>query len=302
MEIQPKSVPMPALMPENSVPECDFEDLLQDAPLHSERKISAFFSDQRGDAAFPRFIRVHCGNPKCDGVRRHNKGKGETFWFSDCLSYHYVSYSCTDCQTRSKMFGIRATRKTENDQTAICTKIYQEPAFGQPIPKRLFDIIGEENREFFLQARRSIARGLGIGAYGYYRRIVENTKFDLVGSVLKVAEATNAPTPQIELLKKAQEERQFSKAIDILRDVAAVPAVLLIDGHNPLVLLHDALSKGIHELPDAECLERAQESEIILCEIANRMQMALTEHKAVKAALSSILKRKSAGERGSPES
>lgn len=207
-----------------------------------------------------------------------------------------MSYGCTDCQRHFKIFGIRATRKTEKASTTICTKIYQEPSFGQPIPKRLFEIIGEENREFFLQARRSIARGLGIGAYGYYRRIVENTKFDLIGSVLKVAEATNAPTSQIELLKKAQKERQFSKAIDILRDVAAIPAVLLIDGHNPLALLHDALSKGIHELADGECLERAQESEIVLCEIANRIQIALTEHKAVKAALSSILKRKSTGE------
>lgn len=300
MENQPKSAPMPAQPPENSVPECDFEDFLQDAPLHSKWKISEFFGGQYGDAAYPRFIRVHCDNPRCDGVRRHDKHKDGTFWFSRILVYHYVSYLCTDCQRQVKIFGIMATRKTEQDQTAICTKIYQEPAFGQPIPKRLFHVIGETNREYFLQARRAIARGLGIGAYGYYRRIVENTKFDLVGSVLEVAQATNASPAQVELLKKAQAEKQFSKAIDILRDVSAIPAALLIDGHNPLALLHDALSEGIHELSDAECLERAQEAEIILCEIANRMQIAVTEQKTVKAALASVLKRKSAGGKGPP--
>jgi hypothetical protein len=77
-----------------------------------------------------------------------------------------------------------------------------------------------------------------------------------------------------------------------LSDVDAIPAVLLIDGHNPLTLLHDLLSEGIHELDDDECLERAQEAEVILCEIADRMQIALTERKTVKAAISSILDRK----------
>src|SRR6267143_1620038 len=110
--------------------------------------------------------------------------------------------------------------------------------------------------------------------------------------VLKVAQATNASPEQIELLKKAQSERQFSKAIEMLRNVDAIPAVLLINGHNPLTLLHDLLREGIHELDDDECLKRAQEAEVILCEIADRMQIALTERKTVKDALSSILNRK----------
>ena len=142
-----------------------------------------------------------------------------------------------------------------------------------------------------MQARRAIARGLGIGAYAYYRRIIENTKFELVDSVLGVARATKAPSEQIKLLEKAQSERQFSKAMEMLGDVDAIPAVLLINGHNPLTLLHDLLSEGIHKLDDKECLARAQEAEVILCEIANLMQTALTERKAVTDALTSILNR-----------
>ena len=75
----------------------------------------------------------------------------------------------------------------------------------------------------------------------------------------------------------------------MLRDVSAIPAVLLIDGHNPLSLLHDLPSQVIHQLDDVECLERASESEVILCEIADRMEIAMTERKAVKAALTSIV-------------
>jgi hypothetical protein len=267
------------------------EQLLCDVPLHLRCRISSLFSQpQFGNLDLPDNIRVHCDHQNCGGVRRHSQGEIKKFEIGNNF-YVLVSYHCTNCRSGVKVFGVKAQRE-ELEYAGFCTKIYQEPPFGQPIPKRLFKIIGEDNREPFLQARRAIARGLGIGAYAYYRRIVENTKFALLDSVLDVAQATKAPTEQIELLKKAQSERQFSKAIEMLRDVGAIPAVLLIDGHNPLALLHDLLSEGIHELDDEECLKRAQEAEVILCEVADRMQIALTERKMVKSALSSILNRK----------
>ncbi len=275
------------------------EQLLQDEPIHSPRAVFGLFSQPEfGNIAFPKEIRVHCDHEKCAGTRRHVHREDDKFRLGE-IFYSFASYGCTNCTENIKVFGLRAER-AGGAYTGICTKIYQEPAFGHPIPKRLFHIIGEANREYFLQARRAIARGLGIGAYAYYRRIVENTKLELVSSVLEVAQGTHASQEQIELLKKARAETQFSKAIEMLRDLSAIPAVMLIDGHNPLALLHDLLSEGIHQLNDGECLQRAQEAEVILCEIADRMQIALTERKTVKAAVSSILNRKAAGATGAP--
>ncbi len=267
--------------------------LLEEEPLHSRKLVSRLFSQpQFGDVSFPDDIRVHCPNPNCDGVRRHHKMQtSNSFKVADQIVIRFVEYHCTDCTRAIKLFGVRANWDPE-DRDGFCTKIYEEPAFGNPIPKRLFEILGESNRESFLQARRAVARGLGIGAYAYYRRIVENTKFDLVSAILRVAQATNAAPEHVALLESAQQERQFSKAIETLRETAAIPPALLIDGHNPLTLLHDLLSEGIHELSDAECLERAQHAETVLFDIADRMQIALTERKSVKAALTSIMARK----------
>lgn len=185
-------------------------------------------------------------------MRRHEKYSATHAFTVGRGHYSWVAYRCTDCTTTVKVFGIQTTRDF-NEMSGLATKVYQLPAFGQPIPKRLFQVIGEANRESFLQARRATTRGLGIGAYAYYRRIVENTKFELVNSILAVAKTTNASAEQIQRLEAAQKERQFTKAIEILRDVAAIPPVLLIDGHNPLALVHDLLSEGIHELSDDEC-------------------------------------------------
>ena len=117
----------------------------------------------------------------------------------------------------------------------------------------------------------------------------------MIDSILKVARGTDAAFSQIELLEQAQSDRQFSKAIELWRDVSAIPPILLINGHNLLTLIHDLLSEGIHELSDQECLARAQEAEVILCEIADEMQIALTERKTVNAVVVSIMNRKQKG-------
>lgn len=273
-------------------------DILESVPLHSPRTVEDLFAlgdRTTGFVSLPRVVSAHCDHEACGGVRRHVREEEPTTFVlvHKEVFYTFVAYTCANCLSSKKVFGLKSEWNGRVGPRGLCTKIYQEPAFGAPIPNRVFGIIGEANRGYLLQARRAISRGLGIGAYAYYRRIVENTKFDLVASVLDVATRTNAPPAQLELLKKAQKERQFSKAMEMLSDVSAVPPVLLIRGHNPLTLLHDALSEGIHQLDDKDCLERAQEAEAVLFELARSMQTALAERKEVESAVSSILKRKS---------
>lgn len=267
-------------------------ELLEGEPLHSRQLVQGLFDlNSFSSVKFPGDIRIYCDHDHCNGVRRHLI-KGKNTYEVDSVSYCFIRYICTNCSESEKIYTIKAELLRADTSSGYCTKIYQDPPFGLPIPKRLFKVIGEDNRQHFLQARRAIARGLGVGAYAYYRRIVENNKFALIAAVLEVARAINALPDQIELLEKAQRETQFSKALDMLQDVTAIPPVLLIEGHNPLALLHDLLSEGIHQLTDTECLDRAKDSEIVLFEIAERMQIALTERKAVKSAISSIMNRK----------
>ena len=46
---------------------------------------------------------------------------------------------------------------------------------------------------------------------------------------------------------------------------------------------------------DKECLERAQEAEVVLCELARLMQVALTDRKEVEDAMAGMMKRKAGG-------
>ena len=77
----------------------------------------------------------------------------------------------------------------------------------------------------------------------------------------------------------------------------AIPQVLLINEHNPLTLLHDALSEGIHAQTDKECLELATSIRTILTELAERLGEALKEQAELDKAVKRLLKSKS--EKGS---
>ena len=71
--------------------------------------------------------------------------------------------------------------------------------------------------------------------------------------MVKVSEKIGVPQDQINTLREAIKETQFSKALKMAKDV--MPESLLIDGRSPILLLHHALSRGVHELSDEECLK-----------------------------------------------
>ena len=98
-----------------------------------------------------------------------------------------------------------------------------------------------DNRDLFMKGRR--CQSLGIGAFVYYRRAVENQRVAILGEIIKIAKTIRAPAETIDLLQRSQAENQFSKSLEMVKD--AVPESLRIQGHNPLTLLHDNLIRPI---------------------------------------------------------
>jgi hypothetical protein len=133
--------------------------------------------------------------------------------------------------------------------------------------------------------------GLGIGAFAYYRRVVEEQKGRIIEEIGKVAVKIKPSKETAELFAKAKAETQFTTAIDMIK--SAIPEAVLIDGHNPLTLLHSALSEGLHAHTDEQCLELATSIRVVLTELAERISTALKEEATLKSAVSRLLNRKS---------
>ncbi len=167
----------------------------------------------------------------------------------------------------------------------VAHKLGEDPPFGPPTPPRVITLIGPD-RELFIRGRRAEIQGLGIGAFAYYRRVVENQKGRLIAEIAKVAKRLGATPEVLKRFEDAAKETQFSRAIDAIK--SAFPPVLLIDGQNPLSLLHSSLSEQLHAGTDEECLELATSIRIVLTELAERISLALKDEAELKQAISKL--------------
>lgn len=235
-------------------------------------------------------IQLHCPSETCNGTRFFRADDDAYTMGAKTWDYTYIDYSCANCQKQKKTFAIGILIQTGKDKnkladTVLCYKFGEQPPYGPPTPSRLIAMIGT-NRDLFLKGRRCENQGLGIGAFVYYRRVVEDQKNRILGEIIKVAQTISAPPETIAALEAAQREHQFSKAVDSVKD--AIPQRLLIDGQNPLTLLHAALSKGLHNHSDARCLELATDIRLILAELAELLGHALKDERELKEAVARL--------------
>lgn len=147
-------------------------------------------------------------------------------------------------------------------------------------------MIGTEDQDAFLKGRRCESQSLGIGAFVYYRRVVEKQKNRILDEIIKVSRKIGMPAEMVTKLESAKTEIQFSRAIETLKD--ALPQALLINGHNPLMLLHSALSGGLHERSDEDCLELAHSVRVLLAELSDRLSQLLKDEAELNSAVSRL--------------
>jgi hypothetical protein len=266
---------------EGVTPQSDFASFLESAPPGTEKRISDLTSES--SMSTPALL-LHCESKECSGVRTFRVFDNKVTLSIEDWRYGYLGYICSNCRKTKKRFALGVHWGKD-----LVIKIGEIPAFGPPVPPRLISMIGS-NRELFLKGRRSETLNLGIAAFAYYRRVVESEKGRIIGQIAKVAKALGASAETLQEFEAAQKETQFSKAIDQIKH--GIPPAILINGHNPLTLLHSALSEGLHGDTDEECLETAQYIRVILVELADRLANALKEDHELKTAVTKLLSKK----------
>jgi hypothetical protein len=239
------------------------------------------------ELAEPR-IRLHCENEACQGLRFFESLESKVWLTDEKWKNSFIRYICRNCRRMVKTFSLALRRQGQSGSGEVM-KYGELPTFGPPTPSRVIALIGPD-REMFLRGRRAENLGFGIGSFAYYRRVVENQKSRIIHEIAKASAKLGASPEMIAQLEQAEKETQFSKAIEQIK--AGIPAPLLIHGHNPLTLLHTALSEGLHDHTDAECLEIAEEIRLVLTELAERVSQALKEEAELKQAVSRLMGRK----------
>lgn len=230
-------------------------------------------------------ITLHCD--KCGGDRFFEPtGEGE-FVGHRAATDTFLNYICRNCRKSSKNFALGAIYDKEAKGWKVF-KYGEDPSFGPPTPSRAITLIGPD-RDQFLKGRRCENQGLGVGAFVYYRRVVESQKNRIFDEIIRVSRHLNADEALLAELEEAKKETQFTKAVQAIKH--GLPQSLLVNGHNPLLLLHSALSAGVHDLSDDQCLELAASARVVLIEFAERMAQAMKDEAELTSAIHRLTQR-----------
>lgn len=189
-----------------------FAEFLESSPPNQSIDISDLITEkwigaQQVDCLKTPEIQLHCPEESCNGIRFHRCTKNTIAFGEGKKEQLYLSYVCSNCQKSFKIFSLTASRNGFSN-TGILYKFGEFPIFGPPTAARLLKLIGPD-RDTFLKGRRCENQGLGIGAFVYYRRVVENQKNRILKEILKVLERLDANPEKIATLNNAIDETQF---------------------------------------------------------------------------------------------
>ncbi|MCP3388893.1 hypothetical protein NLM27_08915 [Bradyrhizobium sp. CCGB12] len=231
-------------------------------------------------------ILIHCTDDICNGPRIHRAVSDGSVTITGGISHRFLEFLCSNCRRQRKMFAVRLFA-IGTEKHGQVTKLGEFPPYGPTTPTRLLKLLGDE-REVFLRGRRCENQGLGIGAFSYYRRVVENQKNRIIDEILKASVTLSVTKETVDLLERAKNETQFSNSVSLVKD--AIPQGLLIKGHNPITLLHTALSDGLHARSDEDCLEIAHDIRVVLAELAEKLSEVMKDEAELDTAVSRLLK------------
>ena len=148
----------------------------------------------------PNQLRMYCDHEKC---------KAETWWDIGGDGNHYFSwwlhpyiYTCRNCGVCSQNYYV-IWKEYEASSTFI--KAGQWPPLTiQPTPE-LAKALGPENAELYKKGLIDFNFGHGIGAVGYFRRVLENkinTLLDLIEEAARNAKVADEHLAEIEAVKE----------------------------------------------------------------------------------------------------
>lgn len=120
---------------------------------------------------------------------------------------------CRNCGVGERSFSL-SLRLVGKRVHAV--KLGQYPSFGGRLPESLLGLAGTD-RQLFLQGWRAEKAGLGIGAFAYYRRVVDSQRVKLIDAIVEAARTLGASDEAVTAIESAQFSRSRSPLLGVTR-------------------------------------------------------------------------------------
>lgn len=136
--------------------------------------------------------------------------------------------------------------------------IYPEQKFK--IDKNVKKFLDKESNTFYFKGLKALNHNLGVGALSYFRRIIER---ELLHIVNEIKTLPNSEGSEIQsLLDKYEKTEKVSTIYESI--FPYLPATLKELNYNPIMLLYNQTSEGLHSYTEEEALQRADNIKTLL--------------------------------------
>jgi hypothetical protein len=188
---------------------------------------------------------------------------------SDIYSFRFT---CDGCSSAKYIFFVEMDVEKKRFR-----KVGQNPAWSINLDKDLEKFL-EDDVEYFKKALICESQSYGVAAFSYYRRVLENSISRILQSLRSVLELNGASSEEVERIDNALNGTAMVERIKIAKD--AVPNYLQPNKMNPLAIIYDTLSAGIHRLSEEQCLENSQHIRIALSYLIKALVQQNEEQKS----------------------
>ena len=152
-----------------------------------------------------------------------------------------------------------------NEVLDIITKIGQSDISSAYKARDLNEMLGGDQRLFW-KGYECEKMAFGLGAFVYYRRIIENNINKLLEMSRQLLLLRNEDVSNI---NRAIKGTRMTNKIKVASE--AIPGIIKMHGDNPLKIIAGALGQNIHQGSDRDCLAKAKSIRLALEYIVNNI-------------------------------
>jgi hypothetical protein len=182
-----------------------------------------------------------------------------------------LRYLCSSCQNSMYVFLVHFFSEEiggdSEEFVLIVNKVGQVPAWDIEIDEEFEKMLGD-HVQHYKSGLICESQSYGIGAYAYFRRVVEDVIDELLKSISGLVEE-NEKKEYKKKLEEVKQEKIAENKIKIVQDL--LPSSLQVEGMNPLKQLYSVLSDGVHNKTDEECMNDAEAIKNILIFLVNQI-------------------------------
>lgn len=265
------------------------EDFLSNGLLYEKKKIHSYYEDDKkyfdpghfDDETFEYYCDREGKNTTFQlGLKYGHKSTypqlDDSVFEGDYLNYTFEAIgTCQSCKKGKVYFlinvssdkpisdiiyyaeSIYLTEKsdTRHDNTSIwAQKVGIYPEFRLKLNKQVDKFFDRESSGYYYKGIKAINDNFGIGALAYFRRIVEKELIHLIETIKELPDA-NKPMIQ-NLINEHSKNPTVSTIYTAIFDY--LPNSLKILGDNPIKLLYNQTSEGLHSMTESESLHKAE--------------------------------------------